>query len=58
MEPKVKIWVAFDSQTKFGEGRAQLLESIDRVGSIKNAVEQCRSRRSPAAPGDPSPRPN
>ena len=40
MEPKVKIWVAFDEQTKFGEGRAQLLESIDRLGSIKRAVEQ------------------
>ena len=40
MEPKVKIWVAFGDQTKFGEGRARLFELIDRAGSINKAVRQ------------------
>jgi molybdate transport system regulatory protein len=40
MEPKVKIWVAFGDQTKFGEGRARLFELIDRLGSINKAVLQ------------------
>jgi molybdate transport system regulatory protein len=40
MEPKVKIWVAFGDQTKFGEGRARLFELIDRAGSINKAVNE------------------
>jgi molybdate transport system regulatory protein len=40
MEPKVKIWVAFGEQTKFGEGRARLFELIDQAGSINKAVKQ------------------
>ncbi len=40
MEPKIKIWVAFGEQTKFGEGRARLFELIDRLGSINKAVTQ------------------
>ena len=40
MEPKVKVWVAFGDQTKFGEGRARLFELIDQAGSINKAVIQ------------------
>jgi molybdate transport system regulatory protein len=38
MEPRVKLWVAFGARTKFGDGRARLLELIDRHGSISKAV--------------------
>ncbi len=38
MKPKFKVWVAFSKRTKFGAGRAQLLELIDELGSIKQAV--------------------
>ena len=37
-EPRVKIWVVFGDRTKFGDGRAALLESIDELGSINKAV--------------------
>ena len=37
--PKLKLWVVFDERVKFGDGRAQLLELIDQLGSIKNAVK-------------------
>jgi molybdate transport system regulatory protein len=40
MEPKLKIWVAFDQKTKFGDGRARLLELIDELGSINKAVSR------------------
>jgi molybdate transport system regulatory protein len=36
--PKLKLWVVFDERVKFGAGRAQLLELIDQLGSIKDAV--------------------
>ena len=38
--PKLKLWVVFDERVKFGDGRAQLLELIGQLGSIKNAVAQ------------------
>jgi molybdate transport system regulatory protein len=40
MEPRLKIWVAFDQKTKFGDGRARLLELIDQLGSINKAVSR------------------
>ena len=40
VRPKLKLWVVFDDRVKFGDGRAQLLELIDRLGSIKKAVAQ------------------
>ena len=40
MKPKMKIWVAFDQKTKFGDGRARLLELIDELGSINKAVSR------------------
>lgn len=38
MKPKLKVWVVFDDRVKFGDGRAELLEAIERLGSIKKAV--------------------
>jgi molybdate transport system regulatory protein len=42
MEPKLKIWVVFDDDTKFGDGRARLLALIDELGSINKAVARFR----------------
>ena len=36
--PKVKIWVVFGGRVKFGDGRADLLERVERLGSFKKAV--------------------
>ena len=36
--PKLKLWVVFDERVKVGDGRAELLELIDELGSIKKAV--------------------
>ena len=38
MKAKLKVWVVFDNHVKFGDGRAELLELIDELGSIKQAV--------------------
>jgi molybdate transport system regulatory protein len=38
MKAKLKVWVVFNNDVKFGDGRAQLLELIDELGSIKQAV--------------------
>ncbi len=38
MRPKLKVWVVFGDRVKFGDGRARLLELIDELGSIKQAV--------------------
>jgi len=35
---KLKVWVVFQGRVKFGDGRAQLLELIDGLGSLKKAV--------------------
>lgn len=40
MQPKFKVWVAFNDDTKFGDGRAKLLQTIDEFGSINKAVAQ------------------
>jgi len=42
MKPKVKVWVAFNDELKFGEGRARLLELIDERGSLQKAAEEFR----------------
>jgi len=34
----MKVWIVFRERVKFGDGRAQLLELIDELGSIKQAV--------------------
>ena len=36
--PKVKVWVVFHGKVKFGDGRAELLELIAELGSIRRAV--------------------
>ncbi|MFI5340449.1 MAG: winged helix-turn-helix domain-containing protein [Candidatus Methylomirabilales bacterium] len=38
MKAKLKVWVVFNDELKFGDGRAELLELIDELGSIKQAV--------------------
>ena len=38
LKPKLKVWVVFDGRVKFGDGRAQLLERIEALGSLKQAV--------------------
>ena len=35
---KLKVWVVFGGRVKFGDGRADLLELIDELGSIQKAV--------------------
>jgi molybdate transport system regulatory protein len=38
VKPRLKVWVVFGDLVKFGDGRAQLLELINELGSIKKAV--------------------
>ncbi|UCE19327.1 MAG: LysR family transcriptional regulator [Gemmatimonadota bacterium] len=38
MKVKSKIWLEKNGQTVFGSGRAQLLEAIGKLGSIKEAA--------------------
>ena len=38
--PRIKLWVVFGDRVKFGEGRAELLEAVERLGSFKKAVER------------------
>src|SRR3989304_6152572 len=35
---KLRVWVVLKGRVKFGDGRAQLLELIDELGSLKKAV--------------------
>ncbi len=39
MEPRFKVWVVFGA-VKFGDGRARLLELVDELGSLRQAVER------------------
>ena len=44
--PRVKVWLETDANYAFGFGLAQMLQAIDRVGSIKYAArELARSYR-------------
>jgi molybdenum-dependent DNA-binding transcriptional regulator ModE len=38
MKPKLRVWVVFGGRIKFGDGRAQLLQLIDELGSMQKAV--------------------
>ena len=40
MKPKVKVWIAFNEDLKFGEGRARLLELIEKHGSLQRAAKE------------------
>jgi molybdate transport system regulatory protein len=42
MKPKVKVWVAFSEDLKFGDGRARLLELISEYGSLQKAAKHFR----------------
>jgi molybdate transport system regulatory protein len=37
---KLRVWVVFGDRAKFGDGRADLLERIGRLGSFKKAVAE------------------
>jgi molybdate transport system regulatory protein len=38
VKPKMKLWVVLDGGVKFGDGRAELLERVDALGSLRQAV--------------------
>jgi molybdate transport system regulatory protein len=38
MKPKLRVWVTFGDELKFGDGRARLLELIDEHGSLRQAA--------------------
>ena len=38
MQPKIRVWVVFGRELKFGAGRAQLLRLIDERGSLRKAA--------------------
>jgi molybdate transport system regulatory protein len=38
LSPKLKVWVVLGGRVKFGDGRAQLLDQIEALGSLKQAV--------------------
>jgi molybdate transport system regulatory protein len=40
MEPKCRVWVVFGEKVKLGDGRAHLLELIEELGSLRQAVAQ------------------
>jgi molybdate transport system regulatory protein len=40
MRPKLRVWVTFGEDLKFGDGRARLLQLIDERGSLKQAAAQ------------------
>ncbi len=40
MKPKLRVWVTFGDQLKFGDGRARLLELIEERGSLRQAAAE------------------
>ncbi len=40
MKPRVKVWVTFGDDLKFGDGRARLLEAIEKRGSLRKAADE------------------
>lgn len=40
MKPKLRVWVTFGDEHKFGDGRARLLALIDQHGSLRQAAEE------------------
>jgi molybdate transport system regulatory protein len=40
MKPKLKVWVTFGDDMKFGDGRARLLELIEEHGSLRRAAKE------------------
>jgi len=42
VKPKLRVWVVFGQQLKFGDGRARLLELIAERGSLRQAAAELR----------------
>jgi molybdate transport system regulatory protein len=40
MKPKLRVWITFGDELKFGDGRARLLTLIDDRGSLKKAAAE------------------
>jgi molybdate transport system regulatory protein len=40
VKPKLRIWVVFGESLKLGSGRAELLELIDKLGSLRQAAAE------------------
>jgi molybdate transport system regulatory protein len=40
VRPKLRVWILFGKQLKFGDGRARLLELIDARGSLRQAAAE------------------
>jgi molybdate transport system regulatory protein len=40
MRPKIRVWITFGDDIKFGDGRAKLLELIGARGSLSKAAEE------------------
>ena len=40
MVHKLRVWVVFGNQLKFGDGRARLLELIEKRGSLRQAAAE------------------
>ena len=40
MRPKLRVWIAFGDELKFGDGRASLLGLIDERGSLRQAAAE------------------
>ena len=40
MKPKLRVWITFGDDIKFGDGRARLLELIAARGSLNKAAEE------------------
>ncbi|MEA3255484.1 MAG: LysR family transcriptional regulator [Candidatus Altiarchaeota archaeon] len=40
MEARSKVWIEKEGKPVFGDGRAVLLETIDRLGSINKAAKE------------------
>jgi molybdate transport system regulatory protein len=38
VKARVKVWVVFGDDVKFGAGRARLLELVDELGSLRGAL--------------------
>ena len=39
MKPKLRVWIMFGEDLKFGAGRARLLQLIDELRSLKQAAQ-------------------
>ena len=39
---KAKVWLTLGPRTLFGEGKADLLEAVDRLGSLRSAAKSMR----------------